>query len=253
MTAFFGKKSLCHTGNGICWILVELCTGSALALLGIHILVGSLCCDFFGEGRRGGAAAGREQATNTLELSMTLVPPQENINHFSSTTIFISPEEMPHWEPGFLKIGAAHFSLSKTPSALRCREENLVTLVRGQCSARGWLWQERSLPGARAAQRLQQEADSWQWQGALSHRVPAPRDHIPTARHTEYPSQHRTAGRAKAAGGGTATQPGEGSTCSQAWHPGMVGSCSTPGHSFLQHTAAPVLLGKGISHGGEIK
>lgn len=41
---------------------------------------------------------------------------------------------MPHSELGFLKIGAAHFSLSKTKSAL---QENLVTVVRGQRSAQG--------------------------------------------------------------------------------------------------------------------
>lgn len=102
---------------------------------------------------------------------------------------------MPHWELGFLKIGATRFSLSKTESALRCREENLVTLVRGQGSARRWLWQERYLPGARAAWQLQREADSRQRQRALSHHVPAPRDTapIPTAGHAEYSSRQRTA------------------------------------------------------------
>lgn len=96
MTAFLGKKSLCHAGNRICWVLVELCTGSADqgGFAGNPHAGGLFMQGFFGEGRRGGGAAatGREQATLILELSMTLVPPQENINHFSSNTIFVSTE-----------------------------------------------------------------------------------------------------------------------------------------------------------------
>lgn len=181
MTAFFGKKSLCHTGNRICWVLIELCTGSADwgGFAGNPRAGGLFMLGFLIRGEEEEQQQGEiRQQTLTLELSMTLAPPQENVNHFSSNTIFVPTEQMPHWELGFLKIGAAHFSLSKTKSALHCREENLATLVRGQ----------------RPAQQLQRDTDSQEQQRALSHHVPAPwgTAHIPTARHTEYFSQQRT-------------------------------------------------------------
>lgn len=164
---------------------------------------------------------------------------------------------MPHREPGFLKIGAAHFSLSKTPSSLCCRAENLVTLVCGQCSAQRWLWQEKYLPGARAAQQLQQEADSREQQGALSHCVAAPRDtaafpepgteNIPAS--TE-PCRQSERWLSLAAGAGTATQLREGNTCSE--HSSVQQERSTP-ECFNTLQCQLALLGKEISHTGEIK
>lgn len=71
-----------------------LAVQTGAALLGIHMLVGSLCQDFLGRGEeeQQQQQGGNRQQTLTLELSMTLLPPQENINHFSSNTIFVSTE-----------------------------------------------------------------------------------------------------------------------------------------------------------------
>lgn len=75
---------------------------------------GPLCRALSGRGEREEQQwGGNRQQTPILELSMTLMPPQENINHFSSKTIFVSTDKMPHGQPGFLKIGAARFSSSE--------------------------------------------------------------------------------------------------------------------------------------------
>lgn len=74
------------------WMSSALAVHTGMALLGIHMLVGSLCQDFLGRGEEAEQQGGNRQQTLTLELSMTLVPPQENINHFSSNTIFVSTE-----------------------------------------------------------------------------------------------------------------------------------------------------------------
>lgn len=65
---------------------------TVVALLGIRMLVGSLCQDFLGRGEEEEEQQQGGNRQQTLELSITLVPPQENINHFSSNTIFVSTE-----------------------------------------------------------------------------------------------------------------------------------------------------------------
>jgi len=66
MATFFDKKSLCSPANTICEVLAKVCTGSADwgSFVGILHAGGLFMPSFFREGRRGGAAAGREQATN---------------------------------------------------------------------------------------------------------------------------------------------------------------------------------------------
>lgn len=108
---------------------------------------------FLGEGRRGGAAVGREQATNTH--SGTFHDPDATSGKHQSLHPLEFPTavpklylylQMPHWEYSFLKIGAAHFSLSKIQSHLCRRQESLATLLPGQRLHTGSLWQELYLP-----------------------------------------------------------------------------------------------------------
>lgn len=91
MTALLGKKSLCHTGYRICWVLVELCTGSADwgGFAGNPHAGGLFMQGFFGEGRRGGGAAatGREQAMNTH--SGTFHDPGATSGKISITSVLI--------------------------------------------------------------------------------------------------------------------------------------------------------------------
>lgn len=169
---------------------------------------------------------------------------------------------MPHSELGFLKIGAAHFSLSKTKSAL---QENLVTVVRGQRPAQGDFGSSSTCLVPGAAQWLQQEADSWEQQRALSHHVQlTDTASIPTASASREPcrqSKHWQSlaleqAQPRSLEKGTAAPkhssvPHQGNTA-----PGMLG---TAGAAPLHTTSINTLqcqcasLRKEISHKGEVK
>lgn len=153
---------------------------------------------------------------------------------------------------GFLKIGAAHFSLSKTRSAppLQGREP---------CDP-GDLGRSSTCLVLRQPSR-----DSLEQQGALSPHGAAAWDtaSIPTAGHTEYSSQQSKLSLSLAAGAGTATQAGEGNTCSRAQqclpgtrHPecwGSAGAAPLDTTSFNTLQCQAALLGKEISQKGQLK
>lgn len=132
MTAFLGKKSLCHAGNRICWVLAGLCTGSAgnsHAWWALYALI------FWGREKRRRSCSSREGTGN--QHSGTFHDPGATSGKHQSLQfqhyICISRTNAT-WGTRLPKNRCSSFLLVKNSKFLCCRSENLVTLVRGQGS-----------------------------------------------------------------------------------------------------------------------
>lgn len=166
---------------------------------------------------------------------------------------------MPHQELGFLKIGAAHFSLSETKSAppLQGREP---------CEPGAWAALSQGDLGRSSTCLVlrQPSRDSLEQQGALSPHGPAARDtaSIPSRAHRIFQPAEQTLTELGCRSSHS-QQPGKGNTCSRAQqcppgtqHPecwGSAGTAPLDTTSFNTLQCQAALLGKETSHIGEIK